>query len=283
MLPYHNIDPVAFSLGSFVNVHWYGIMYVLAFIFGWCLLRVQAERPGALLDLKKVEDLVTWIILGVLLGGRLGYILFYDLPYYLESPLDVFRVWNGGMSFHGGFLGVALALFLWSYKHKIQFLELTDFIVPIIPLGLFFGRLGNFINGELWGLPASLPWAMQFPRGGATYRHPTQLYEALFEGILLFLVLWFLARKKHDTGFLSGLFCIGYALSRSFCEIFRVPDPQYGYFFEYITMGQILSLPMLILGILLLRNAHKHKLNPTHDTVHLADGTVLYVRRTLKD
>lgn len=278
MLPYHNINPVALSFGSYVNVHWYGIMYVLAFLCAWFLLRVRASRPNALLDTKKVEDLVTWSIMGVLLGGRLGYVLFYDLPYYLDNPFNIFKVWNGGMSFHGGFLGVLLVCFLWGRKHKFHFLDITDFIAPVVPIGIFFGRIGNFINGELWGIRTTLPWGMQFPRGGDIYRHPTQLYEALLEGVILFLIVWILAKKEHERGFISGIFCFGYGFFRFLCEILRVPDPQYGYFLGHITMGQILCLPMLFIGIILMYNAYQLKLNPTHDTLHLSNGTILRIK-----
>lgn len=279
MLAYHDINPVAFSLGPVINVHWYGIMYMLSFFIGWVFLHISANKAESKFTPKDVEDFITWIILGVILGGRLGYIVFYDLPAYIDSPLEILKVWNGGMSFHGGFLGVLTALFAWSWKHHRNFIDLTDFIAPAVPIGLFFGRIGNFINGELWGTQSTLPWAMAFPTGGAVFRHPTQLYEGLLEGLLLFLILWGLSRKTSANGFISGVFCVGYSLTRSFCEIFRVPDPQYGYFLEYFTMGQILSLPMLFLGIYLLIRANKLTKNPKTDTVILNDGTVLRIKR----
>ena len=257
MLPYHNINPVAFSFGSMINVHWYGIMYMLSFLVAWLLLRTLARRQDSKFTPDDVEDLITWFILGVILGGRLGYILFYDLPTYLASPLSIFKIWNGGMSFHGGFIGVLTVIFFWCKKHKKNFLDLTDFIAPVAPIGLFFGRIGNFINGELWGVQTNLPWGIIFPYSGDLPRHPTQLYEGLLEGLLLFLILWTIAQKPRKNGFISGIFCIGYAVFRSFSEIFRVPDPQYGYFLEYFTMGQILSLPMLFLGIYLVIRANK--------------------------
>ncbi len=256
MLPYHHIDPIAFSIGP-ISVHWYGIMYLLAFISGWFLLKILAKKTFSKFSLHEVEDLVSWFVIGVLLGGRLGYILFYDLPNYLNNPIEIFQVWNGGMSFHGGFLGVLLVLFIWSKKHKKKFLDLTDFVAPTVPLGLFFGRIGNFINGELWGSQSNIAWAMFFPTGGNVPRHPSQIYEALTEGILLFIILWILAMKPQKQGIISGYFCIFYAIFRSFCEIFRVPDIQYGYFFDYLTMGQILSFPMFLLGIYLVIRAKK--------------------------
>ncbi len=254
MLPYHNIDPVAFSVASF-DVHWYGIMYLFAFLGGWLLLRVMANYKHSKFTAQEVEDLMSWLILGVLLGGRLGYIIFYDLPSYINSPLEIFQVWKGGMSFHGGFLGVLFVLFLWARKHKKNFIDLTDFIAPAVPLGIFFGRIGNFINGELFGHQSNVAWAMFFPSGGPFPRHPSQLYEAILEGLLLFIILWVLALKPRKRAYISGAFCLFYAIFRSFCELFRVPDVQYGYFLNYLTMGQILCIPMFLLGIYLIRRA----------------------------
>lgn len=275
----HDIDPVAFSIANVVSVHWYGIMYMTALLMSWFVLRLLARRHGSKLNADEVEDLVTWIILGIILGSRLGYILFYDLPHYMAYPLDMFKVWQGGMSFHGGFLGVLFVLFVWSWKKHKHFLDVTDFIAPAVPVGLFFGRMGNFLNGELWGIHSNLSWAMVFPSGGDLPRHPTQLYEGLLEGFLLFLILWILAKKPRQNGFLSGVFCIGYAVFRSTCEFFRVPDPQYGYFYEYFTMGQFLSLPMLFIGMYLVARACKLKKSPLHDEVILEDGTILYIKR----
>jgi len=279
MLPYHNIDPVAFSLGTIIDVHWYGVMYLLAFVFAWVFLRALAHRRGSQFTPHDVEDLITWLIIGVLVGGRLGYIFFYDLPVYIASPLGAFKVWNGGMSFHGGFVGVIVVLFFWSLKHRKNFLDLADFIAPGAPICLFFGRVGNFINGELWGIHTNMPWGMVFPSGGNMPRHPTQLYEGALEGIILFLILWQLAKKPRPTGFVSGVFCIGYAIFRSFCEIFRVPDPQYGYFLEYFTMGQLLCIPMLFVGIYLIMRANKLAKAPHSDDIVLEDGTVIYIKR----
>lgn len=277
----HNIDPIFLSLGPF-QIHWYGMMYVFAFFIGWSIARYFTAKPYAYFTKHDVEDLITYIILGVILGGRIGYILFYDFPYYSEHPLDIFKIWQGGMSFHGGFIGVLLAALYWAHKNKKDYIELTDFIAPCVPIGLFFGRIGNFINGELWGKESSLPWAVLFPGGGNVPRHPSQLYEAGLEGLVLFLVLFFIARKNPPKGMLSAIFCIGYALARSFVEFYRIPDPQYGYFLECITMGQILCLPMFLLGILLLYLSRKWKANPHYDTVRLDDGSKVRVKRYYK-
>ena len=278
----HNLDPVLFSVEPFISIHWYGMMYVAAFFLGWGVARYLAGRPQALFSKNDVEDLVTYMILGVILGGRIGYVLFYDLPYYLAHPLDIIKIWQGGMSFHGGFLGVLFALLYWAKKHKRDYIELTDFIAPCVPIGLFCGRIGNFINGELWGKESTLPWAVIFPSGGNVPRHPSQLYEAGLEGLLLFAVLFFLARKNPPKGVISAVFCIGYGLARCFAEFFRIPDPQYGYFFGFATMGQILCLPMFLTGFILLYLSKKWKDNPKYDTVRFKDGTQTRVRRYKK-
>lgn len=198
----HDINPVFFSLGPFINIHWYGMMYVIAFFLGWAIARYLSKLPFSNFSKNDVEDLITYVILGVILGGRIGYILFYDLSYYLSNPLDMLKIWQGGMSFHGGFAGVLLVLLYWAHKNKKDYIELTDFIAPCIPIGLFCGRIGNFINGELWGRETELPWAVIFPSGGTIPRHPSQLYEAGLEGLLLFLILFFLARKNPPKGLL---------------------------------------------------------------------------------
>lgn len=278
----HDINPVFFSLGPFINIHWYGMMYVIAFFLGWSIARYLSKLPFSNFNKSDVEDLITYVILGVILGGRIGYILFYDLPYYLSNPLDMLKIWQGGMSFHGGFAGVLLVLLYWAHKNKKDYIELTDFIAPCIPIGLFCGRIGNFINGELWGSETELPWAVIFPSGGTIPRHPSQLYEAGLEGLLLFLILFFLARKNPPKGLLSAVFCIGYALARCFVEFFRIPDPQYGYFFDCFTMGQILCLPMFLIGFILLHFCKKWKEHPDYDTVRLKDGSLIRVRRYKK-
>ncbi len=279
MLPYPAIDPVAVSLGP-VRLHWYGVMYIAAFLVAWLLGRCRAAQPGSGWTADQVDDLATWAMLGVVLGARLGYILFYDLDTYLADPLEMFRVWNGGMSFHGGLLGVLLAALWWSLRHKKRFLDVTDFMAPLVPPGLFFGRLGNFINGELWGKITTVEWGMVFPGAGELPRHPTQLYEAGLEGLLLFAILWIYSRKPRPLGAVSGLFAVLYALCRIAVEFFRLPDPQLGYlFFGWVTMGQVLCLPLLLAGVLLLAHAAYEKRYPSREKVVLHDGSVVWVKR----
>ena len=279
MLPYPAIDPVAVSFGP-VRLHWYGVMYIAAFLAAWLLGRCRAARPGSGWTADQVDDLATWAMLGVVLGARLGYIWFYDLDTYLADPLEVFRVWNGGMSFHGGLVGVLSAALWWSLRHKKRFLDVTDFVAPLVPPGLFFGRLGNFINGELWGKVTTVDWGMVFPGAGELPRHPTQLYEAGLEGLLLFTILWVYSRKPRPLGAVSGLFAVLYALCRIGVEFFRLPDPQLGYlFFGWVTMGQVLCLPLLLAGVLLLAHAAYEKRHPSRDRVVLDDGSVVWIKR----
>lgn len=279
MLSYPAIDPVAIALGP-VRLHWYGLMYVLAFATGWILGRRRAARPGSGWTTDDVDDLATWAMLGVVLGARLGYALFYDFAAYLAEPMEIFRVWNGGMSFHGGLLGVLLVAFLWARKRGKRFLDITDFVAPLAPLGLFFGRIGNFINGELWGKVTTVSWGMVFPGAGDLPRHPTQLYEAGLEGLLLFVVLWMYSRKERPLGAVSGLFAVLYALCRIGVEFFREPDAHLGYLFgDWLTMGQVLSLPLLLLGLCLLAYAYHEKHSPSRSKIVLKDGSVVYVRR----
>ena len=279
MLPYPAIDPVAVSFGP-VRLHWYGVMYIAAFLAAWLLGRCRAARPGSGWTADQVDDLATWAMLGVVLGARLGYILFYDLDTYLADPLEVFRVWNGGMSFHGGLVGVLSAALWWSLRHKKRFLDVTDFVAPLVPPGLFFGRLGNFINGELCGKVTTVDWGMVFPGAGELPRHPTQLYEAGLEGLLLFTILWVYSRKPRPLGAVSGLFAVLYALCRIGVEFFRLPDPQLGYlFFGWVTMGQVLCLPLLLAGVLLLAHAAYEKRHPSRDRVVLDDGSVVWIKR----
>ena len=279
MLPYPAIDPVAVSFGP-VRLHWYGVMYIAAFLAAWLLGRCRAARPGSGWTADQVDDLATWAMLGVVLGARLGYILFYDLDAYLADPLEVVRVWNGGMSFHGGLVGVLSAALWWSLRHKKRFLDVTDFVAPLVPPGLFFGRLGNFINGELWGKVTTVDWGMVFPGAGELPRHPTQLYEAGLEGLLLFTILWVYSRKPRPLGAVSGLFAVLYALCRIGVEFFRLPDPQLGYlFFGWVTMGQVLCLPLLLAGVLLLAHAAYEKRHPSRDRVVLDDGSVVWIKR----
>ena len=250
---YPTIDPVALSLGP-IQIHWYGLMYLLGFSGAWWLGRLRAERFGW--TAVEVEDLLFYGAIGVIVGGRLGYSLFYDLPALIDNPLNLFKVWQGGMSFHGGLLGVAVAFGFFARATGKSYFSISDFIVPMVPVGLFFGRIGNFINGELWGKVSDVPWAMIFPNGGPLARHPSQLYEAILEGILLFVILWIYSAKPKPPGAVSGLFLLGYGFFRFMVEFVRVPDQQYGYLLlDWITMGQILSLPMIVLGLFIIVRA----------------------------
>ncbi|KTD62264.1 prolipoprotein diacylglyceryl transferase [Legionella spiritensis] len=249
MLVFPEIDPVAFSIGP-LKVHWYGLTYLFAFIAAWglALWRIRLYR----LDWthEQVSDLIFYCALGVILGGRLGYMLFYGTKQLIDNPLSLFKLWEGGMSFHGGLLGVAFALWLFVRKIKKPFWVVADFVAPLVPIGLAAGRVGNFINGELWGRPANVPWAMIFPDSDGQPRHPSQLYELGLEGVALFILVWWYAAKPRPAGRVSAVFLMGYATSRFLVEFFREPDVQLGYLaFGWLTMGQLLSIPMLLAGI----------------------------------
>ena len=246
------IDPVALSIGS-LQLRWYGLMYLAGFGLGWLLGRWRASRPGSGWTGPDVDDLLTCVMIGIILGGRLGYVLFYDLPVYINDPMEIVRIWNGGMSFHGGLLGVLGAFWYFARTRGRTFLEVSDFIAPLIPQGLFFGRLGNFINGELWGKVSDVPWAVVFPGAGPLPRHPSQLYEGALEGLLLFIMVWVFSLKPRKTGAVSGLFALGYAVFRFAVEFVRMPDVQLGYLaFGWLTMGQLLCVPLVLAGAWLL-------------------------------
>lgn len=252
MLQYPHINPIAFHIGP-LPVHWYGLMYLFGFIIGWWLLIWRVKRFNYGMNTEMVSDLVFYVALGVILGGRIGYMLFYDLPVLIHHPVTVFKVYQGGMSFHGGLLGVAIALWIYHKRHHIMYLTLTDLLCPIAPIGLALGRLGNFINGELFGRVTNVPWAMIFPNGGPYPRHPSMLYECFLEGVVLFIFLWIYSLKPRATGMASGLFLILYAIFRFVVEFFRQPDPQLGFVaFGWVTRGQELCIPMLIIGIILI-------------------------------
>jgi len=248
MLTHPQFNPIAFQIGP-LAVHWYGLMYLLAFALAWWLGRWRIQRGLSHLTQRQLEDLIFYCVLGIVLGGRLGYALFYQTQHYLAHPLSLLYLWQGGMSFHGGLLGVLTSLFLFARKHNTTFLAIGDAVAPLVPLGLAAGRLGNFINGELWGRAASVPWSMVFPQSGtAIARHPSQLYQMALEGLLLFALLWLFARKPRPTGQISGLFLMGYGVLRFLVEYTREPDAFLGLLAAGLSMGQWLSLPMMLAG-----------------------------------
>ena len=246
-MKYIVIDPVIADLG-FIKVYWYGVMYLLAFLSAYLLARYRIKSE-VLWNTKHVDDLIFYGALGAVLGGRLGYLLFYNWSVFISNPLTFFNFQNGGMSFHGGFLGVLLAMVIFNKKYQFTFFQTTDFIAPLIPLGLGFGRIGNFINQELWGRPTDLPWGMVFPIIDEISRHPSQLYQALFEGFLLFLILYLYSNKKRPLGNISALFLIFYGLFRFLVEFTREPDSFLGLFYLNLSMGQLLTIPMIGIGI----------------------------------
>lgn len=260
MLTYPQIDPVALSLGP-LKIHWYGLMYLLSFGLAYWLMLYRAERSKGVWNKDQVSDLIFFGAMGVVLGGRCGYVLFYNFDKFLQDPLWLFYVWEGGMSFHGGLLGVLLACYLFGRKYKKSFFQITDFGAPMVPVGLFFGRIGNFIGGELWGRTTDVPWGMVFPRAGDLPRHPSQLYEMFLEGFVLFVILWWFSSRPRPQMAVSALFLIGYGTFRFSVEFVREPDSQIGFaLLGWMTRGQELSLPMIVGGICLLVLAlHKNK------------------------
>ncbi len=250
------IDPIAFSIGP-LAVRWYGVMYLFSFAAAWLLGRHRAKRNGAFTP-QEFDDLLTWGIFGVVLGGRLGYILFYDLAYYLKNPLELFMVNHGGMSFHGGMLGVIFGMWICARRRGKTLFQVMDFMAPLVPPGLFFGRMGNFINGELWGRVTTEPWGMVCPGAGPLPRHPSQLYEAFLEGIVFFCLLWAFSAKPRPRCAVSGVFLVGYGLFRFIVEFFREPDAHLGFVaLDFLSMGQILCLPMIAFGVVLLALAYR--------------------------
>lgn len=265
-LTFPNIDPIALSLGPLV-IRWYALAYLAGLLIGWrYCVRLAARMPWKNVTEKHLDDLLLWVMIGVILGGRVGYVIFYQSAHYLDNPLDIFKVWNGGMSFHGGFLGVLVASYAYAVKHKIAFFDITDILACATPIGLFFGRVANFINGELYGRPSEFFLAMVFPNSDGLPRHPSQLYEAFLEGICLFLILYFASKKFELTkcGMLSGLFLIGYGSFRFVVEFVREPDAQLGFVVSSLSMGQLLCLPMILAGFIIIawsRTKHRDSID----------------------
>jgi phosphatidylglycerol:prolipoprotein diacylglycerol transferase len=256
-LPFPAIDPVLIQIGPFA-VHWYALAYIVGIFLGWWYAkRLVANRAlwgagGPPMQPTDIDDFVVWAALGIVLGGRLGYVLFYDLPRFAAHPAEIFAVWNGGMSFHGGFLGTVLAMVLFARRRRIPVWSLIDAIAPSVTFGLFLGRLANFVNGELWGRVSDVPWAFVFPLADDAPRHPSQLYEAALEGIALFVLLRLLTHRYQrlaHPGYVSGAFAAGYGVARTLAEFFREPDVQIGYLAGGLTMGMLLSIPMIVVGI----------------------------------
>jgi phosphatidylglycerol:prolipoprotein diacylglycerol transferase len=273
MLTYPDIDPVALAVGP-LRIHWYGLMYLVGFALAWALGRWRARQPGSGWTPGMVDDLIFYGVIGTILGGRLGYMLFYGFDQLIANPLNIIRVWEGGMAFHGGLIGVLIAVGIFARRHGLRYFQVGDFLAPLVPLGLFAGRIGNFINGELWGHPTDLPWAMRLPcnefpaqcealPAGTLWSlplHPSQLYQAALEGLALFVLLWVFSSKPRPMMAVSGLFLVGYGLARFAVEFVRAPDTHIGYLaFGWLTMGQILSTPMIAAGALLLALAYRKR------------------------
>ena len=270
VIPYPAIDPVLIHIGP-LAVRWYALAYIVGIIAGWFYARTIIASPRlwggpAPFSLLDFDDFVVWVTLGIILGGRTGYVLFYNLPHFAAHPIDIFELWNGGMSFHGGVAGCVVAVVLFARHRGISMLSLGDVTTAVAPIGLFLGRIANFINGELWGRPTDVPWAMIFPNGGPIPRHPSQLYEATLEGVVLFIVLGALVRAGalKRPGIVTAAFMIGYGIARIVCEFFREPDIQLGFLWGGLTMGMSLCLPLMLGGIAILTVALVRKPTPTN-------------------
>lgn len=259
MLIYPKIDPILIHFTETTGVRWYGLMYVIGFLAFLILGKIRARRPNSPVTPDQVDDMMFYGAIGVIAGARVGEMLFYKFPQFIENPILLFKVWQGGMSFHGGLIGVTLAMLFLAKKWNVNLLKLGDFIVPLAPIGIGAGRMGNFINGELWGRPTDVSWGMVFRHVDNQPRHPSQLYEVLGEGLLLFLLVWTFSRKPRPTGAVLGVFLIGYSIARSTAEFFRVPDDSNFFGIEWLTEGQLLSIPMFIIGIALLYWSYNRK------------------------
>jgi phosphatidylglycerol:prolipoprotein diacylglycerol transferase len=254
VIPFPHIDPILLHIGP-LAVRWYALAYIVGIIAGWFYARAIVGSPRlwggpAPFTVVDFDDFIIWVTLGIILGGRIGYVLFYNFPHFAAHPAEIIALWKGGMSFHGGFIGCVLAVVLFAWRRDIPFLSLGDVTTAVAPIGLFLGRLANFINGELWGRPTDVPWAMIFPNGGPLARHPSQLYEAGLEGLVLLLVLGVLVRfgALRRPGFVTGAFALGYGDARIFCELFREPDAQLGFLWGGLTMGMLLCIPLILAG-----------------------------------
>jgi phosphatidylglycerol---prolipoprotein diacylglyceryl transferase len=265
-IPYPEINPIALQLGP-LTIRWYGISYVAGILLGWYCCYLLAKKKYSTLTTRDISDFVPWATLGIVVGGRLGHVLFYGLNYYWNHPLDIFKIWQPGMSFHGGIIGMFGAMVLYCRKRHLPLTELGDVVAVGAPIGIFFGRIANFINAELYGRVTDMPWGIIFPNGGPLPRHPSQLYEATLEGIVLFLIMLTsvlaLQVKTKKPGLLMGIFLIGYSTARSICELFREPEVNYGSLAEYMTYGQLLSLPLILIGLYLILRPVPHEKRST--------------------
>jgi phosphatidylglycerol:prolipoprotein diacylglycerol transferase len=265
IIPFPDFDPVLVTIGPFA-IRWYALAYIVGILLGWAYARAitrneRAWGGPAPLTVEALDDFIVWVTLGIILGGRTGYVLFYNLPHFIEHPLEILQVWNGGMAFHGGFLGCAVAIIWFARRHGVPILSLGDLTCAVAPTGLLLGRLANFVNGELWGRATDVPWAMIFPRGGPIPRHPSQLYEAGLEGLALLIILGLMVRAGalRRPGLILGAFAAIYALMRSFCEFFREPDAQLGFLWGGATMGMLLSVPLFVAGVSVIAFARRRQ------------------------
>ena len=265
----HNFDPVLIDLGFF-QIRWYSVAYILGILIGWVyannIIKLTSNNKHDFMQVttKQFDDLIIYLIIGIIVGGRLGYVIFYNLDYYSQNLLEIFKLWQGGMSFHGGLLGVVISTFVFSKKTQINFFKFSDIISCVAPFGILLGRMANFINGELYGKITTLSWGVIFPNGGNLPRHPSQLYEAALEGIFLFLIINYLALKKkflYRAGYISGIFLILYSILRIFSEVFREPDNHVGLLFNYFSMGTLLSLITIIFGLFIILFIKKNERN----------------------
>ena len=265
----HNFDPVLIDLG-FLQIRWYSIAYILGILIGWIyaikIIRNTRKNQYNFTQISELEfnDLIIYLVIGIIFGGRLGYVLFYNLGYFSQNFLEIFKIWHGGMSFHGGLLGVIISIIIFSKKNKINFFKIADIVSCVSPIGIFFGRIANFINGELYGKISTVPWSMIFPGAGDLSRHPSQVYEAILEGIILFMIVNYFALKKQllfKTGYISSLFLVSYSLLRLFGETFREPDAHLGFLFNYFSLGTLLSLVTLIVGLIIFLSIKKNEQN----------------------